>query len=568
MVRMDLDGVALPERVGRYEIVLPIGRGRRALVVLARATGLGGFDRFVALKLAAEGVRGDAGYASALVDDAKRIANLRHTDVVPVYDVGEDEPHGVFVVTEYVPGDSLAGLRRLAREKGEPLPKAIELRILVDALAGLHAAHEHADDGGKPLAIVHGGLSPRSVLVGTDGIARVADFGVAGGAGVEAKDAYVSPEQARGEAADRRSDVWSAGVIAWEVLTGEEARTWLDEPPRTNVSVDLDAAVAAALRIDREPRTASAAAFARELAAAARDAGMLAETEEVAALVNRLVGPELAKRRERLAQARPAAGASEVRTIIGMAAPPPPSHEKLPPLPDVPPAPVAVPDAPLTFLALKVDLGGAADRASETVLGASAQAAVAAEDDPAVYRSPVVPAAPLWKQKKVVIAAAAGAALLVVVLVLALRGKGTDAAAGASASATLASASAGAPAIDLDARASRTLHITADGPIAKVMIGERVIDVVAANTVDVELLEPERGKSLRVVVTGTDGRVATATADPGVRGLDVTLDPNALPPPPPPPKSSAVQAQAPAPARHAPAAPREKRTWPKRGPRK
>ncbi len=524
---MDLDGAALPERVGRYEVVLPIGGGRRSVVVLARATGLGGFDRYVALKLATPSLRTDEAYARALVEDAKRIANLRSNHVVPVYDVGEDEEQGVFLVTEYVPGDSLAGLRRLAREKGEPLAKPVELRILVDALGGLHAAHEHESDTGEPLEVVHRAFSPRSVLVGTDGIARVTDFGAVGGAGEEADDPYLAPEQRRGEPGDRRSDVWAAGVVAWEILTGEEARVWEGDPPRTKVTADLDEAVAGALRVDPEQRTKTAAAFAKELAAAARAAGILAEPEGVAELVGRLVGPELAKRRARLARSQEAGEggtASEVRTIIGMAAPPPPSREKLPSLPEVPPAPVAVPDAPLTFLALKVELGdGAADRASETILGASSeQPASAVEEEPAVYRSPVAPPVPFWRRRKVVAGAAAGAGVLALVLLFALRG-GRSEASGAGA--------------------------TASG----------------------SALAPERGAALRVVVTGTDGGVATATADPGARGLQVTLDPNALPPPPPPPTASMAQAQAAAPAHTAhaaPPAPREKRTWPKRGPRK
>lgn len=562
MVRMAVDGTALPGRVGRYEVVLPIGSGRRSRVVLARASGLGGFDRYVALKLPTDEVRAEPDHAKAIIEDAKRIANLRHNHVVPVYDVGEDERQGVFLVTEYVPGESLAGLRRLARDKGEPLPKRIELRILVDALSGVHAAHEHESETGKPLAIVHRGLSPRSILVGTDGIARVSDFGVAG------SDPYLAPEQRAGQAGDRRADVWAAGVIAWEILSGEPATAWEGEPPRLDVAADLADAVARALKIDPDARTATAAAFAKELSTAARAAALFAESDEVAEHVARLAGPELAKRREKLAETRQAdeAGASEKRTIIGMAAPPPPSA--LPPLPEVPAAPLAVPDAPLTYLALKVDLSEVkADRASEAVLGPADQAPAVAEAEPEVYRSPVAPPV-LWKRPKVIAGAAIGAAVLVLIVVLASRGgRRSEPGAGASVSATL-SAPGSAQALDLDAKQPRTLHITADGPVAKVAIGERAVDVVAARAVDVELLEPERGKSLRVVVTGTDGRVATATADPGVRGIDVTLDPNALPPPPPP-KTSTAAASASAPAPHpATAAPREKRTWPKRGPRK
>lgn len=599
---------AMPERVGRYEIVLPIAKGGMATVYLARASGVGGFDRYVALKLTAAHLRDDPSFAKHLIDEAKLVAHLRHTNVVPVYDVGECE-HGVFLVMEYVPGDSFAGLRRAARERGGELPQRVALRVLCDALLGLHAAHEHADEDGAPLGLVHRDFSPQNILVGTDGIARLTDFGIAKaasrvsntGAGlVKGKLRYVAPEQARGETLDRRCDVWAAGVIAWEILAGQKLVTAdgsgsvavpKEDPPRVRsvapeISETLDALVARALRVDRTARLETAQHFARALSSAARTAGLLADADEVAEHVNRLAGPELAERKSRLAEARRQRryDAPDVRTMVGLGASLAPARAQLPSLPEVPISPLSVPEPPGSELGIEVNLGpDPADRASEGILGGPATSiAPADESTHEVYESPVAPprsaarrafdaiaarALP-WSRKKTWIAAAsAGVVVVVVVVAIAAGGSsGPPPMRPASASATVSSASAPAAAIvvpsapaapavaaDVNEEASPMLHVTANAPIAKVSIAGRAVDAeVPAPTLGVELGDEDQGKTLKVVVTSIDGRVASATAEPGTRELEVAFgDRRAAPPPP-------AAAAAP---------PKEKRTWPKRGPK-
>lgn len=320
-------GSPMPEKIGRYEIVLQIARGGMATVYLARAEGHGGFDRYVALKLTAEHLRDDPEFAQHLVEEAKLVAHLRHTNVVPVLDVGEDEMGAVFLVMEYVPGDSLGGLVRTAKKAGAVVPPRIGLRILVDALQGLHAAHEHVDEDGKPHSLVHRDFSPQNILVGTDGIARLTDFGIAKATSrasitvagtMKGKVSYASPEQARGKTLDRRCDVWAAGVVAWEVLASRKLypsteRTLLDivkgPPPRIrevmpDIPQEIDDIIARALAMEVEARTPTALMLARELTHAARTAGMLAEVEEVAEHVKHAVAPILAERKEKIAEAR------------------------------------------------------------------------------------------------------------------------------------------------------------------------------------------------------------------------------------------------------------------------
>src|SRR5205823_4830227 len=117
------------ERIGRYEILLPIAKGGMATVYLARSEGHGGFDRYVAVKLTLPHLRDSPEFSAHLLDEAKLVAHIRHTNVVPVLDVGQDV-HGVFLVMDYVAGDSLAGLYRLAAEQDTPLPPRVGLRVL------------------------------------------------------------------------------------------------------------------------------------------------------------------------------------------------------------------------------------------------------------------------------------------------------------------------------------------------------------------------------------------------------------------------------------------------------
>jgi eukaryotic-like serine/threonine-protein kinase len=537
-----------PERLGHYEILLPLATGTVASVYLARPTASAGFDRYVVLKVAADALGRDPAFAKNVIEEAKLAANLRHANVVPIYDVGEDEGR-VFVVVEYVPGDSLFGLRRRGAEQAAPLPQPVVLRMLVDVLHGLQAFHEHESEEDRPPGLVYGDLSPRNILIGTDGVARLGEIGLTKAAS-PARGRFAAPEERRGETIDRRADVWALGAVAWELLTGRELGDDVALPPIRSVAAHpdeisevLERAIERAVHVDRDQRIATAAELAKEIARA----GALAEASEVAEHVSRLVGPELASRRAALAARKQRS--PDKATAVGIGAPPPPPEDELPPLQAIPEQPLAVRDAPLTLLALKVDLMAVGDRASESLLGPSLKAAPP-ESEPAVFASPVhVPARGLrailagrfTKKEQRASAAVAGAcALLIAMVVLVARCSRPAPSTGMTASARE------------DGLPRTMLRIHADGPIASVAIGERVIAPAPSPTIDVELLEPERAKPVRVVVTSTDGRTATATAENG--SVDVAFGAvAALPPPPPPPSSP-----------HPASSPREKRTWQRR----
>ena len=314
-----------PAWVGRYELLLPIASGGMATVYLAKTTGVEGFERYVALKLLHQHLREEPTFLHDLIEEAKLAARIRHPNVVPVLDVGQDA-NGTFLAMEYVEGTSLTGLFRATSALRSRLAPAVGLRILVDALSGLHAAHEQKDARGNPLGLVHRDFTPQNVLVGTDGIARLTDFGIAKAASrisntrtgvAKGKLPYMSPEQIRSAPLDRRSDIWSAGVMAWELIArrrlfkGDEAAIVLDIinkpiPSLLEIEPELPSEMAAAIEraLKRDPnrRIETAKAFRDELIRAAHGDWALADTAEVASTVSELMAEELDTRRVRVAR--------------------------------------------------------------------------------------------------------------------------------------------------------------------------------------------------------------------------------------------------------------------------
>jgi serine/threonine-protein kinase len=249
---------------------------------------------------------------------------VRHPNVVTVEEAAID-PAGVYLVMPYVEGDSLSGLVRAELADGGTIPRRIVARILCDALAGLHAAHELRDDEGRNRNVVHRDFTPSNILIGIDGMSRLADFGIAKTASaiarttsgqMKGKIGYMSPEQVRTLPLDRRADVWAAGVVAWECMAGRRLyegdevgvllRIAQDVPPRLrsvcpDVPHPIDAAIAAALEPALELRCASADELRLRLLAAFEAGDGIADSAEVGRYVQRLAGRGLAARRDRAA---------------------------------------------------------------------------------------------------------------------------------------------------------------------------------------------------------------------------------------------------------------------------
>jgi eukaryotic-like serine/threonine-protein kinase len=212
---------------GRYEVLRPLATGGMATVYLGRVKAAGGFERLVAIKVMHPHIASETDFLTMFLDEARLAARIRHPNVVATHDV-DQAPEGLFLVMDYVDGPPLHLIVKAAAKKRESVPLDVLLRIFCDVLEGLHAAHELTDESGHSLGLVHRDVSPHNVLVGKDGVARITDFGVAHaqarltttrGANLKGKVAYLSPEQVLVGRVDRRSDLFSAGVVLWEALT-------------------------------------------------------------------------------------------------------------------------------------------------------------------------------------------------------------------------------------------------------------------------------------------------------------------------------------------------------------
>jgi eukaryotic-like serine/threonine-protein kinase len=217
---------ATPETFGRYLVFPAIARGGMATVHVARPVASEGVTRLVAVKRLHSHLLGDPEFVAMFRDEASIAARVDHPNVVPLLDVVATSSELV-LVQEYVHGVPLSHLLKAAHFDGAPVPVAIVVALLTGVLAGLHAAHEATDELGRPLDIVHRDVSPQNVIVGVDGVPRLLDFGIAKARtsthhtrdGVfKGKLAYIAPEQLCTEPIDRRADLYSIGVLAWEML--------------------------------------------------------------------------------------------------------------------------------------------------------------------------------------------------------------------------------------------------------------------------------------------------------------------------------------------------------------
>ncbi|MBW1760580.1 MAG: serine/threonine protein kinase [Deltaproteobacteria bacterium] len=322
-------------QLGRYEILTQLASGGMASVYVARAQGVAGFERLVAIKVLHPHLAYEQEFISMFLDEARLAARIRHMNVVPTLDISDSPGDGYFLVMEYIEGDHLGALLGRAANKGERLPQPFVCRVLVDTLQGLSAAHRLTDEHGTPLKLVHRDVSPHNILIGTDGIARLTDFGVAKAdvrmastrAGqFKGKLSYMAPEQASSNETDQRSDLFSVGIILWESLTGRRlfkgesnaatlnkllndtiakpSDLWPDVEP-------FDDVVMKALSRNPDGRFQSADEFGEALDDAAGRTGV-AKTRDVAEVVRSLDADKLQDERQRVRDSIELLGRAEI----------------------------------------------------------------------------------------------------------------------------------------------------------------------------------------------------------------------------------------------------------------
>ncbi|MBN4049572.1 protein kinase [bacterium AH-315-N03] len=281
----------------------------------------------VAVKLLHPHLAEDDHIRRMFLHEAQLASRLDHPNVVRVLAHGDHEHHGTFIVMEYVEGGDLAALLKSATKHGKRLPVPVAARIAVDLCRGLDSAHSLSAEDGSPLHLIHRDVSPHNVLVGSDGIARLIDFGIAKSderytmtrpGQLKGKLAYMAPEQlAHEDDLDQRLDIFAAGVVIWEALTTKRLFKGSDEISIINkvllskliapsaVHEDLaplDAVVMKALAREREDRWSSAGELADALEEAMEALGGVAEPEQVGEAVRDLLTDQIAHRQAKIAR--------------------------------------------------------------------------------------------------------------------------------------------------------------------------------------------------------------------------------------------------------------------------
>ncbi|MCA9527127.1 MAG: serine/threonine protein kinase, partial [Myxococcales bacterium] len=288
-IRVILGG-DMHEQFGRYILLERIAIGGMAEIFRAKAPGLGGFEKVLAIKRLHPRYSQDADFIEMLIDEARITVELAHSNIGQIFDLGKVEDH-YFIAMEYIEGRDLYRVMKRLRERHQQFPFDAAAYVAMECCAGLDYAHRKRDGRGRPLHIIHRDVSPQNVLISMEGDVKLVDFGIAKAALrayetesgiIKGKFYYMSPEQARGEHLDHRTDIFSLGIVLYEMLTGDLLYKDDDEvtllskvrradiaPPSTmrpDLPPALERIAMRALARDREDRYPSAQHMQRELA--------------------------------------------------------------------------------------------------------------------------------------------------------------------------------------------------------------------------------------------------------------------------------------------------------------
>jgi serine/threonine-protein kinase len=306
--------VVSPE-IGKYYLVAELARGGMGNVYLGIAQGPGGFHKLLVVKELRPEFAEDATYVAMFLEEARLAARLTHPNIVQTYEVGSDGSRH-FMIMEHLDGRSLHRVAKyLARQGG--MPVGAHLRVIAEALLGLHYAHELRGFDGEQLGVVHRDVSPLNLLLTFDGQAKVLDFGIAKAidssletqAGVlKGRIAYMAPEQARGAKCDRRVDVYAAGVMIWEAAAGRRlwqgmsdidilTKTLSEGAPRLRSALpaapaDLDALCARAMSSNPDARYPTAADLLADLERHLLRRDDMMSMREIGAMASKAFAPE------------------------------------------------------------------------------------------------------------------------------------------------------------------------------------------------------------------------------------------------------------------------------------
>lgn len=330
---------------GKYTLIARLAAGGMGEIFLARLQGLAGFEKIVVIKRVLPHLAVQDRYIAMLLDEARIAARLSHPNICQVQELGEVGGE-YYIAMEYLEGVTLAELLRRLGKQGHVMNPSVAIAIATQACEGLHAAHELADRGGQPTNLVHRDVSPSNVFITTAGMVKILDFGIAKtpdrlsrtrtGA-VKGKWAYMSPEQILRQPLDRRSDIFSLGIVLFESLTGRRlfhrpseyeicrSITEVDAPSvrqlEPGLPEPLAEVVARALARDPAQRFTTARDMGKALLEASASFGGPSSFTHVAELVTTRFATELSERRTFIERVDASAGsdASDADAMLPLA---------------------------------------------------------------------------------------------------------------------------------------------------------------------------------------------------------------------------------------------------------
>ncbi len=339
---------------GQYELIELIATGGMAEVYKARMQGVEGFQKIVAIKRILPHLTDNDEFVTMFIDEAKLAAQLQHPNIIHIYDLGKIE-RSYYIAMEYIDGKDLRSILRLLEESGQRMPLRLALFIGSRLAAALSYAHRKKDLQGRAMALVHRDVSPQNVLISFDGDIKLCDFGIAKAASkashtragaLKGKLQYMSPEQAWGKGIDHRSDIFSLGLVLYEMVTGlkafagdselsilEQVRSPRLAPPHEvdpTVPVEVSEVITKALKENREERYQTAAELAAALDGLLQGIKPAPTASDLGMFLARLTGRE-----------KPA-----VEPVAAPVPAPPPPAAEVPPPPVAKPAPPVIPAPP------------------------------------------------------------------------------------------------------------------------------------------------------------------------------------------------------------------------------
>jgi serine/threonine protein kinase len=445
--------VKKPIPFGKYLLLERVNVGGMAEVFKAKAFGVEGFERLVAVKRILPSIAEDQEFITMFIDEAKIAVQLTHANVASIFDLGR-VADSYFIAMEFVRGKDLRAIFDRVRKRGETVPVPMACYVIMKVCEGLDYAHNKKDSAGRDLHLVHRDVSPQNILLSYDGEVKLIDFGIAKAANkagktqagiLKGKFGYMSPEQVRGLPLDRRSDIFSVGIVLYELLTGE--RLFVGEsdfstlekvrnveimPPSTynrKIPEELEQIVLKALAKDVEDRYQTAMDLHDDLQSFMYTSGNFFARKDLAAYQKKAFSDEIAKEEARDEQyqqikapspsgldafddlppkkdvSRPPAPPSMAAGNVSKAPPPPPPRPQPPKAtllglgaaapapPPLPPKPAAGPDLDMDWdddeLATQIyDTPGVGG------MGKSSPGAVAAPDHGPLLSAPTAAPAP------------------------------------------------------------------------------------------------------------------------------------------------------------------------------